>query len=77
MKDLLYFLVTKIAGLKKVEIKEDIENDHVSFLVLTEPGKAGLVIGKSGKTIKAIRALLRVRATLEKKGVSVSVEETS
>jgi predicted RNA-binding protein YlqC (UPF0109 family) len=35
----------------------------------------GLIIGKRGKTIRTIRNLLRVRATLEKKGVSVAVVE--
>ena len=35
----------------------------------------GLIIGKNGKTIRAIRNLLRVRAAIEKKAVFVSVSE--
>lgn len=76
MKDLLDFLVRKITGLKDISIEETTEDGYTKFLVKTEPGNAGLVIGKNGKTIKTIRNLLKVRATLEKKGVNVSVEES-
>ena len=37
--------------------------------------QAGILIGKEGKTIKAIRNLLKVRATLEKKVVNVVLSE--
>lgn len=77
MKDLLNFLVTKITGLKDISIDEATEDSYTRFTIKTEPGTAGLVIGKNGKTIKAIRNLLKVRATLEKKGVNVSVEEAT
>ncbi len=77
MKDLLTFLINKMIGIKDAEIEETTEDGYTRFLVKTKPGEAGLVIGKGGKTIKAIRNLLKVRATLEKKGVNVSVEEAS
>ncbi|PIP57013.1 RNA-binding protein, partial [Candidatus Woesebacteria bacterium CG22_combo_CG10-13_8_21_14_all_45_10] len=38
------------------------------------PEDMGLVIGKGGTTIKAIRNLIRVRATLEKRGASVILQ---
>lgn len=75
MKKLLEFLTKKTTGIKDFEVKEEIQNDFVDFTILTEPGTAGLIIGKGGKTIKAIRSILKVRATLDKKGVNVSVEE--
>ena len=77
MKDLLDYLITKMLGLKEVQIEETTQEGYTQFLIKTKPGEAGLVIGKEGRTIKAIRNLLKVRATLEKKGVNVSVEETS
>ena len=75
MKDFLKFLVTKITGLKDIDILSEEDGSFTNFTVITAPETAGLIIGKEGKTIKAIRNLLKVRATLEKKGVNVSVEE--
>lgn len=77
MKELLEFLVTKMVGLKKAQIEETTQEGYTKFIVKTQPGEAGLVIGKEGKIIKAIRNLLKVKATLEKKGVNVSVEEVA
>ena len=76
MKDLLKYLVTKITGLEKITIDEEESDGFVKLLVKAETGKAGLIIGKGGKTIRIIRNLLRVKATLLKKGVNVSVEES-
>jgi len=75
MKDLLSFLVKKITGIKDFTIKKSVDNGYMNFTIITEPGTAGLIIGKQGRTIKTIRNLLKVRATLEKKAVNVSVEE--
>lgn len=75
MKKLLEFLVKRMTGLDDVKIKEEVDGDFVNFVVLTKPDTAGLIIGKGGKTIKTMRNILKVRATLEKKGVNISVEE--
>jgi predicted RNA-binding protein YlqC (UPF0109 family) len=75
MRELLEFLLKGILGDDNYSIKEEKEENHIRFLIDTEPENMGLIIGKKGKTIKTIRNLLRVRATLEKKGVSVAVVE--
>ena len=75
MKDLLNFLVKKITGVEDFEISEINEDSFTTFIIKTKPGTAGLIIGKGGRTIKTIRNLLKIRATLEKKGVNISVEE--
>ena len=74
MKDLLSFIVEGIIGKKGFEISEETEEERTHFLIKAPEESIGIIIGKEGKTIKAIRMLLKVRATLEKKGVSVSVE---
>ena len=74
MKDLLTFIVKGITGKKDLEIVEETEGERTHFLIGAPEDSVGIIIGKEGKTIKAIRSLLKVRATLEKKGVSVSVE---
>ena len=75
MRELLEFLLKGILGDDNYSVEEEKEENHVRFLIDTEPENMGLIIGKRGKTIKTIRNLLRVRATLEKKGVSVAVVE--
>lgn len=76
MKELLAFILKGITGKKDLEIVEESEGERTHFLVKAPEDSVGIIIGKEGKTIKAIRSLLKVRATLEKKGVSVSVEGT-
>lgn len=75
MRELLDFLLTGILGKEKYEVVEQTDDSHTNFVVSAKPGVIGMIIGKGGKTIKTIRNLLKARATLEKKGVSVSVEE--
>lgn len=75
MKDLLEFLVKGITGKDDFTIKEDQEGDRSDFSIQISPDVFGMVIGKGGKTIRAIRNLVKVRATLEKKGINVSVVE--
>ena len=77
MKDLLTFILKGITGKKDLEIVEETEGERIHFLVKAPEDSVGIIIGKEGRTIKAIRSLLKVKATLEKKGVSVSVEGVS
>jgi len=81
MKKALDYIVKNITGSKDYKIveekgTEDNKSDSYSQFIIKAPKEIiGLIIGKKGKTIRMIRNLLRVKATLENKGVSVSVEE--
>jgi len=75
MKKLLEFLVKNITGSDEFTVNEQTNDNFINYSIKTKPENMGLLIGKGGMTIKTIRNLLRVRATLEKKGVSVSIEE--
>ena len=75
MKDLLTFLVEEMTGSKEFEIQESEEEGRHDFMILAPQEMVGMLIGKEGRTIKAIRNLLKVRATLGKEAVSVSVGE--
>jgi len=75
MKELLEYILNGILGEGEFYVTEEVDGDFVRLFVKVEPEKAGLVIGKGGGTIKAIRSILRVKATLEKKGVSVNLAE--
>lgn len=75
MKDLLEYILQGILGETQFYVTEEVDGDFVRLLIKVEPENAGMVIGKGGGTIKAIRNILRVKATLEKKGVSVNLAE--
>jgi len=75
MKKLLKYLVKSTTGLEGFKITETDEDGRILFTIVTKPDTAGLIIGKQGKTIKAIRSVLKIKATLDKKMVNISVEE--
>jgi predicted RNA-binding protein YlqC (UPF0109 family) len=73
MEELLKYLVENITGNSKIKISKSEEEGNVNFTIKPPDDVVGLIIGKAGKTIKAISSLLKVRATLEKKRVNVEV----
>jgi predicted RNA-binding protein YlqC (UPF0109 family) len=74
MKDLLEFLLKGLLGEEKFEIVEASDTGRTLFTIKIAPENVGLIIGKGGHTIKSLRNILKVRATLEKVAVSVNVE---
>lgn len=74
MKDLLEFLLKGLLGEEKFEVFEAEDEGRVVYTIKTQPENIGLIIGKGGHMIKTIRNVLKVRATLEKKAVSLNVE---
>lgn len=74
MKDLLDFILKSILGKDSTyEITEDDNGSVVTLTIKTADDEGGTVIGKGGKVIKAIRNLLRIKATLEKKKIILLV----
>ncbi len=75
MKELLEHILKGILGESTFYVTEEVDGNFVRLFIKVEPENTGIVIGKEGNTIKAIRNILRVKATLEKKGVSVNLLE--
>ncbi len=79
MENLIEYIISGITGSKDFKIiksKQDSSpGNHVNFEVKATTEIIGIIIGKGGKTVRAIRNLLRVLATLEKTAVSLSVSE--
>ena len=82
MKILLEFILKNILGKdSKFEILEEDDGPPrlgevgsiVKLTVKTAEDEGGMVIGKGGKVIKAIRNILRIKATLEKKKIILLV----
>lgn len=77
MKNLTEFIVKNILGKdSKFEVTEADDGSIVTLTIKTADEDGGLIIGKGGKTIKAIRNILRIKATLEKKKVYLLVNPT-
>ena len=74
MKELLEFVLRNIFGEKSsYEIVEEDDGSIVKLTVKIADDEGGMVIGKGGKVIKAIRNILRIKATLEKKKIILLV----
>ena len=81
MQDLLNYMLKGLLGDAKYDIVESteesaegMESGRLLYTIKTDPENIGLIIGKGGKMIKSLRNVLKVRATLEKKAVSINVE---
>lgn len=75
MRELLEYVLSGIIEETGYTIEEETESGSVNFLVHAGDDVIGLIIGKNGRTVRAIRNLLRVRATLENKVVNLNVIE--
>lgn len=75
MKDLVKFLIQKITGSEDFEIEESQDERGELLTVKAKPEIIGLIIGKQGKTIKNIRRIASIRATMESKFVNINVTE--
>ena len=78
MKELLDFIVRNILGKdSKYEIIEEDDGSIVKLTIKTAEDEGVMIIGKQGKVIKAIRNILRIKATLEKKKIILLVNPVS
>ncbi|MEK7581330.1 MAG: KH domain-containing protein [Patescibacteria group bacterium] len=76
MEDLLTTLIEPlVTDIKKVKIDLDQDGKNYRFLVSVPKDDIAKVIGKSGKMIKSIKNLLKIRAIKENVFASVEVQE--
>ena len=73
MRELVDFLVTELVDdPDAVEVTESEDDRGLRYTVHVSPEDMGKVIGKGGRTAKAIRAV--VRAAAPRRGMSVYVD---
>lgn len=75
MDHLLDFLAKGITGDDNIRVESEENNGFVNYNIVAPKESVGLLVGKGGKIIKAIRNIVKVRATLEKKAIGVIVSE--
>ena len=77
MKQLLDHILSSLTPEGSYQIAEEVNDDRFDYIISLDPENMGMIIGKGGRTIRAIRNLLKIRATLEKKLVNVTIAENS
>lgn len=76
MKDLLEYVVKNLVSKPDaVAIDEQSENGSVNLNLSVDPSDMGVIIGKGGQTIRAIRRVLTVRAIAENVRVNLALNE--
>lgn len=74
MKELLEYIVKSLVSKPdQVKIEEEPADNTVNFNLTIDPEDMGIIIGKAGQTIKAIRRLLITRALAENPNLVVRV----
>lgn len=76
MKNLLDYIVKNLVTKPDaVSIDEQSSGGNVDLTLTVDPSDMGLIIGKSGQTIRAIRKVLTVRAIAENVRVNLQLAE--
>lgn len=75
MKDLINHIVSGITGDTGFSIEEDTQDSRVTYEIKADKDYIGKLIGKGGRTIQAIRNVVKIKAILNKKSVYVNVSE--
>ena len=78
MKDLLKYITERIVNNPKdIEIQEvQMDGGGVNLSLKVNPDDMGLIIGKNGSTIRAIRNLLKVKAIKDDVRFNLELVET-
>ena len=78
MNELLSYIVSNLVTKPEaVSIDEQSDSGNINLILSVDPSDMGLIIGKSGSTIRAIRKLLTVRAISENVRVNLTLAEPS
>jgi len=76
MKKLLEFLLKAIvAHPDDVVVEEKEEEGQINLNLQANPEDIKIIIGKNGRTIKALRELLKIKAIKEKKKVNLNLNQ--
>ena len=77
MQELVEYIVKQLVSNPDAVIVEEHSEPGMTTLLLTvAPEDMGLVIGKSGQTIKAVRRILTIRAMSDNVRVNLELKET-
>lgn len=74
MKDILTYILDKFLD-EKVEVSEEEVDGFVTLKITAPQSQMGKIIGKGGKTINAMKNLLKIKAIKEGTKIDIQVTE--
>lgn len=77
MIELLEYIARTITGDKDITVERDSSGDLVIYTIKAPKIVMGLLIGKGGRTINAIRNLAKARAITDQERIALRIEEIS
>lgn len=75
MENLLKYLCEQITGNDTISIVVEESEGIITYTIHAPKEVMGLLIGKGGKTIRAIRSLCKARAIIDQTRISVQLSE--
>ena len=77
MKDLLNYIIEHfVSHPEEIHIEEEEDAGFVQLRLRVHPEDMGIVIGRGGNIIRALRNVLRIKAIKENKRVNLELVET-
>lgn len=73
MRDLVEYVAKSLVDDSDAVQVEERPGDPVVYTLVVAPGDLGRVIGRQGRTAKALRTLMEARAAVEKRRVSLEI----
>ena len=77
MIELLEYITQNITGDTRIKIEEQNAGDLTIYTIKSPKEVMGMLIGKEGRTIRAIRTLARTRAIVDGAKIAVELEEVA
>lgn len=77
MIDLLEYITRSITGTNDIVVERNDSGDLIIYNIKAPKSVMGLLIGKGGKTIHAIRTLAKARAIFDNERIAVQLEEVT
>lgn len=75
MIDLLEYITQTLTGNKDIKVEKDSSGDLIIYTIKAPKEVMGLLIGKAGRTIQAIRTLAKARAIVDNEKIAIRLEE--
>lgn len=75
MKKLLEYLVRGITKEENIAVVKTQEGEVETYKISAPKNIIGLLIGRGGRTIRAIRAIARIKATKDNKKIKITLEQ--
>lgn len=75
MQELLEYLVKELTGSDEIKIEQSQDGSVSVYTIFAPQTVMGLLIGREGKIIRAVRSLARARAIVDQTAIAIKLQE--